>query len=137
MWRRCSTAPCAASGDRIRVSAELTSARDERVLWSQTYERALADVFAVQDEITREIVSALQVRLTSASGARGMSARGGTTNLEAYDLYLRALPLYKGRGRGLLQAERYLMEAISRDPDYARAHAMLASTLLAQPYFVP
>ncbi len=125
------------SGDRIRVSAELTSAGDERVLWSQTYERALADVFAVQDEITREIVSALRVQLTAASGARGMSARGGTKNLEAYDLYLRALPLYKARGRGLLQGEQYLMEAIERDPDYARAHAMLASTLLAQPYFAP
>ena len=123
------------SGDRIRVSAELTSASDERVLWSQTYERAMADVFAVQDEITREIVAALQVRLVSAGGAVGMSARGGTTNLEAYDLYLRALPLYKGRGTGLLEAERYLVAAISRDPDYARAHAMLASTLLAQPYF--
>jgi serine/threonine-protein kinase len=124
------------AGGRIRVSAELTSAGDERVIWSQTYERALADVFAVQDEITREIVSALQVRLVSVSGERGMSARGGTRNLEAYDLYLRALPLYKGRGTGLLQAERYLVDAISRDPGFARAHAMLASTLLAQPYFV-
>jgi serine/threonine-protein kinase len=125
------------SGDRIRVSAELTSAGDERVIWSQTYERSLADVFAVQDEITREIVAALQLRLVAAGGAGGMSARGGTTNLEAYDLYLRALPLYKGRGSGLLEAERYLVEAVSRDPGYARAHAMLASTLLAQPYFVP
>jgi TolB-like protein/tRNA A-37 threonylcarbamoyl transferase component Bud32 len=124
------------AGDRIRVSAELTSAGDERVIWSQTYERSLADVFAVQDEITREIVAALQLRLVSGGGAGGMSARGGTTNLEAYDLYLRALPLYQGRGPGLLEAERYLVEAISRDPGYARAHAMLASTLLAQPYFV-
>jgi serine/threonine-protein kinase len=124
------------AGDRIRVSAELTSAGDERVIWSQTYERSLADVFAVQDEITREIVAALQLRLAAAGGAGGMSARGGTTNLEAYDLYLRALPLYKGRGAGLVDAERYLAAAVSRDPDYARAHAMLASTLLAQPYFV-
>ncbi len=124
------------AGDRIRVSAELTSAGDERVIWSQTYERALADVFAVQDEITREIVSALQLRLVAAGGSRGMSARGGTKNLEAYDLYLRALPLYKGRSAGLLEAERHLVDAISRDPGYARAHAMLASTLLAQPYYV-
>jgi tetratricopeptide (TPR) repeat protein len=107
------------------------------VIWSQTYERALADVFAVQDDITREIVEALQVRLVSAGGPGAMSARGGTANLEAYDLYLRALPLYKGRSTGLLDAERYLVEAISLDPRYARAHAMLASTLLAQPYFVP
>jgi serine/threonine-protein kinase len=125
------------AGDRIRVSAELTSAGDERVIWSQTYERALEDVFAVQDEITREIVSALRVRLTSSSAAGGMSARGGTKNLEAYDLYLRALPLYKKRGGGLREAERYLADAVARDPGFARAHAMLASTLLAQPYFVP
>ncbi|MEQ1693288.1 MAG: protein kinase [Gemmatimonas sp.] len=124
------------AGDRIRVSAELTSASDERVLWSQTYERAIADVFAVQDEITREIVSALQVRLSSTSGARGMSARGGTTNLEAYDLYLRAIPLYRGRGSRLAEAERYLTQAISLDPGFARAHAALASTLLSEPYFV-
>ena len=124
------------AGDRIRVSAELTSAGDERVIWSQTYERALADVFAVQDEITREIVAALQLRLVAAGGSGGMSARGGTTNLEAYDLYLRALPLYQRRGAGLLEAERYLEEAITRDPGFARAHALLASTLLAQPYFV-
>lgn len=124
------------SGDRIRVSAELTSAGDERVIWSQTYERALADVFAVQDEITKEIVAALQLRLVSAGRSGGMGARGGTTNLEAYDLYLRARPLYQNRGSGLLEAERYLVEAVSRDPGYARAHAMLASTLLAQPYFV-
>lgn len=106
------------------------------MIWSQTYERSLADVFAVQDEITREIVTALRLRLATDGGTGDMSARGGTTNLEAYDLYLRALPLYKGRGRGLLEAERYLVEAISRDPGYARAHAVLASTLLAQPYFV-
>ncbi|MCL4864398.1 MAG: protein kinase [Gemmatimonadales bacterium] len=124
------------AGDRIRVSAELTSAGDERVIWSQTYERSLADVFAVQDEITREIVAALQLRLAVAGGPGGMSARGGTTNLEAYDLYLRARPLYQRRGTGLLEAERYLVEAVSLDPGYARAHAMLASTLLAQPYFV-
>jgi serine/threonine-protein kinase len=124
------------AGDRIRVSAELTSASDERVLWSQTYERTMADVFAVQDEITREIVSALQVRLSAASGAGGMRARGGTTNLEAYDLYLRAMPLYKGRGSRLAEAERYLTQAIALDPGFARAHAALASTLLAEPYWV-
>ncbi len=124
------------SGDRIRVSTELTSAGDERVIWSQTYERSLADVFAVQDEITREIVAALQLRLVAAGGSGGMSARGGTTNLEAYDLYLRALPLYKGRGAGLTEAERYLEEAIARDPGFARAYALLASTLLVQRYYV-
>ena len=122
------------SGERIRVSAELTSAGDERVIWSQTYERALADVFAVQDDITREIVAALQVRLVGAAG--GLGARGGTTDLEAYDLYLRARPLYLARGKGLREAERLLVRAIARDPDYARAQAMLASVLLVQPYYI-
>jgi eukaryotic-like serine/threonine-protein kinase len=124
------------SGDRIRVSAELTSASDERVIWSQTYERALADVFAVQDDITREIVSALQVRLVG-SGSAAMSARGGTADLQAYDLYLRALQHFRLRGTGLLEAEQDLEAAIARDPGYARAHALLATVLLVQPFYVP
>jgi hypothetical protein len=89
------------SGDRIRVSAELNSASDGRELWSQTYERALADVFAVQDEITREIVAARQVRLVTTGAVGAMSARGGTADLQAYDLYLRALQLYRQGGNAL------------------------------------
>ncbi|MGE0442102.1 MAG: protein kinase [Gemmatimonadales bacterium] len=123
------------AGNRIRVTAELTSSTDGRVIWNETYERALEDVFSAQDEITRAIVSALQVRLASGVGEPGQ-ARGGTTNLAAYDLYLRGLQGYRARNEGGLDAERYLREAIARDPGYAAAHALLASVLLVKPFYV-
>lgn len=63
-------------------------------------------------------------------------ARGGTSNLTAYDHYLRALERYRGRGAGLLDAERSLMAAVAADPAYAKAHALLASVLLVQPTYV-
>jgi serine/threonine-protein kinase len=120
------------AGNRIRVSAELTSAADGRVLWTETYERALEDVFAVQDDITRSIVGALQVRLASGDVVGAAGARGGTSNLAAYDHYLRALELYRVRGAGLRDAERSLMAAVAADPTYAKAHALLASVLIVQ-----
>ncbi|MGE0442100.1 MAG: protein kinase [Gemmatimonadales bacterium] len=123
------------AGNRIRVTAELTSTADGRVMWNDTYERAIEDVFAVQDEITRAIVAALQVRLASGAAAPG-KARGGTADLAAYDLYLRGVQAYRGRNAGVRDAERYLREAIARDPGYAAAHALLASVLLVQPFYV-
>ena len=123
------------AGNRIRVTAELTSATDGRVMWNETYERPLEDVFAVQDEITRAIVGALQVRLATGAADPG-KGRGGTTNLAAYDLYLRGLQAYRGRNDGVVDAERYVREAIARDPGYASAHALLASVLLVQPFYV-
>jgi serine/threonine-protein kinase len=122
--------------DRIRVSAELTSATDGRVLWSETYERGAKDVFAVQDDIARAIVGALRVRLGGGVAPGAMAARG-TTDLEAYDLYLRGLYLYRRRGAGLADARALFEQAIARDPGFARAHAALASTLLTTPYFLP
>ncbi len=124
------------AGNRIRVTAELTSTTDGRVIWNETYERPLEDVFAVQDEITRAIVGALQVRLANGAADPG-KGRGGTTNLAAYDLYLRGLQAYRGRNNGVVDAERYVREAIARDPGYASAHALLASVLLVQPFYVP
>ena len=123
------------AGQRIRVSAELTSTTDGRVLWSETYERALEDVFAVQDEITRSIVAALEVRLPGGAGAGVWNARGGTADLAAYDDYLRALQLYRARGPGLVNAERALLAAVAADPGYAKAYALLSSVLLVQHYY--
>ncbi len=124
------------SADRIRVSAELSSATDGRVLWSETYERGAKDVFAVQDDIARAIVGALRVRLGGGFAPGAVAARG-TTDLEAYDLYLRGLYLYRRRGAGLADARDLFERAIARDPGFARAHAALASTLLTIPYFLP
>ena len=121
--------------DHIRVSTELASGTDGRVLWKETYDRQLRDVFAVQDDITRAIVAALQVRLGAGGTAAG-SARTGTPDVAAYDLYLRGLQSYRQRGAGLPDAERYLEQAIARDSGFARAHATLALVLLIQPYYL-
>jgi TolB-like protein/tRNA A-37 threonylcarbamoyl transferase component Bud32/tetratricopeptide (TPR) repeat protein len=122
------------AGDRIRVSAELTSTTDGHLLWSESYERELKDVFAVQDDITRSIVGALQVTLAGGASPSEASAHG-TTNLAAYDLYLRGLRLYRKRGAGLAQADQYLTQAIALDSNFARAYAMLASVLCVTPYY--
>jgi len=123
------------AGGRIRITAQLTSAKDGLVVWTDSYERESKDVFALQDEISRAIVAALQVQL--AAGASRASATLEATNLEAYDLYLRALYLYRRRGAGLRQAETLLEEARTRDSGFARAHALLATVLVTQPYHLP
>jgi serine/threonine-protein kinase len=122
------------AGDRMRVSVELTSAATGAVLWKNSYQREVRDVFAVQDEIARAITDTLRVRF--AGGARPPAADHGTTNLAAYDLYLRALQHYRQRGPALALAERELTTAIALDPRFARAHAMLASVLMVTPYYV-
>jgi serine/threonine-protein kinase len=121
------------AGDRIRVSAELANGADGRVLWKETYERQLKDVFAVQDDITRAIVAELQVQLGAGAA---LGNQQGTSDLAAYDLYLRGLQLYRKRGKDLVQAEEVLQQTIARDPGFARAYATLASVLLVQTYFM-
>jgi eukaryotic-like serine/threonine-protein kinase len=123
------------AGDRIRVSAELTSTSDGSVLWKESFERELKDVFAVQDDITRAIVGALQVQLSGAPAASSAASRG-TSSLQAYDLYLRALARYRRRGGDLVLAERELSQAIALDPGFARAHALRASVICVTPYYV-
>jgi serine/threonine-protein kinase len=122
------------AGNLIRVSAELTSTEDGRLLWSDSYERRLEDVFAVQDDITRSIVGALQVQLAGVQ-VRTSTSSHGTDNLAAYDLYLRGLQLYRKRGLELGDAERYLQQANALDSTYARAYATLASVLAAKAYY--
>ncbi|MGQ0537687.1 MAG: protein kinase domain-containing protein, partial [Gemmatimonadaceae bacterium] len=123
------------AGDRVRVTVELTSATDGSVLWQETYERRVEDVFAVQDQIASAIAAALQVRLGNTDGNSGVAM--GTTDFDAYDLYLRGLQLYRNRrGAELREAARVLEHAIVKDPKFARPYATLASTLLMQPYYL-
>jgi hypothetical protein len=75
------------SGNKIRITAQLIRTADSTHLWSETYDRTLDDIFAIQDEIADAIAQALQIRL--AGGVLGRR-EGGTQNLEAYQLYLRS-----------------------------------------------
>jgi serine/threonine-protein kinase len=111
------------SGTRLRVSAQLIKVADGYHLWSATYERELRDVFAVQDEISRAIVQALQLKLAPAA------APARPENLAAYELYLKGrLVFNKGTEDGLNRAREFFSAAIAQDPGYARAYAGLADT---------
>jgi serine/threonine protein kinase/Tfp pilus assembly protein PilF len=125
------------AGDQLRVAAQLTNASDGLILWSDTYERPSKDVFSVQDDITRSIVTALRPEFTRGLGgpAEPKTTGTGTSNPEAYDLYLRGLYLVERRGQGVVRAVDYFSQAIAKDSGYARAHAALAVALQFFPYF--
>jgi TolB-like protein/Tfp pilus assembly protein PilF len=113
-------------GNHLRVTAQLVRADTGYHLWSQTYDRDLHDVFKVQDEIANAVVQALQISLMGGSLTR---QKGGTQNLEAYLLYLRAT---KGNSAysatALKEARKYAEQAIELDPDFVLAWTMLGWT---------
>ena len=123
------------AGGRLRVSAQLTNAADGLTMWSDTYERESKDVFAVQDDITRAIVAALRPELTRGSGMQQAPKGPGTSDPEAYDLYMRGSALVERRGANVARAADYFSQAIARDSGYARAYAALAGALQFFPYF--
>jgi adenylate cyclase len=107
------------SGNRIRVTAQLARADDGYHLWSQTYDRDLKDVFAVQDDIANAVAQALQITLMGGPLSR---PRGGTENLEAYQLYLRGLSANRQNTRASVRAARdYFDESIKLDPGFGLA----------------
>lgn len=120
-------------GDKIRVAALLTNASDGVELWSESYDRAATDLFAVQDEITHSIGRALQPRLARDTTMEGSA--WGTSDPEAYDLFLRGRFLLERRGRGVRQAVDNFRQAIARDSNFARAHAALSVALELITYF--
>ncbi len=114
------------SGDRIRIATQLISATDGYHLWSETYDRKLTDVFAVQDEIAAAVVSALKLKLLQAPS----STDRRTVSVEAHDLYLRGLYFWNLRTRdSLLRAAEFFREAIKADPSYALAYVGLADAI--------
>jgi adenylate cyclase len=114
------------AGSRVRIAAQLIDGATGGHLWAERYDRDLADIFAVQDEVTREIVSALAIRLTR-SEQRRLKHRG-TESLEAYDLYLRGRQLVWQANKAANEDARVLLErAIALDPRFASAYSTLAS----------
>jgi eukaryotic-like serine/threonine-protein kinase len=125
-------------GTRLRVTAELVQAHDGTRLWSETYDRELRDVFAVQDDLARAIVRALRERLRLPPGPAGGLVKASTRDLEAHDLYLQGRYLWNQRTyESLLRGITYFERAVARDSTYAEAYAGLADTYLIVPVFGP
>jgi len=115
------------SGERVRINAQLIDAIKGNHLWSETYDRELKDIFAVQDDITQKILTALQVQLTRGEQAR-IYARG-TNNLKAYLKYLQAYEKWIQMNKESNALARQLAEeSIALDPDYAVPYLILAAT---------
>src|SRR5438128_3571905 len=121
-------------GNRIRITAQLIDARDGFHPWSETYERELKDVFAVQDEITRAIVDALKIKLAVAPPVHARQ------NTEAYDLYLQGLYLSnKSDEESFRKSLNLFQRALDKDPNLARAWTGIAKDWgwLADAYVKP
>ncbi len=120
------------SGDRVRISVSLISAPDESVLWNEKYDRAIKDVFAVQDEIAHSVAGQLKVKLT---GAQQLS-HADTQDPEAHSAYLQALYLWNRRNAaGLRKAISLFAEAVRRDPTYAQAYGGMAMAYVVMPAY--
>ena len=113
-------------GNKLRINAQLVPIDSDVPLWSERFDRTLDDVFAIQDEISRAIVNKLRLTL-------GRGQRRYQTNLQAYELYLRAMAVRAGSGeeRGIEAAVKLYQQVISIDPAFAPAYAGLASAYQA------
>jgi TolB-like protein/tetratricopeptide (TPR) repeat protein len=119
------------SGDRLRIAVQLVDARTDETLWTETYDRDVADIFAIQSAIAEQIADALRIRPTG--GDRSRLTGGETSNLMAYELYLKGLQLLRARAGGTAErranifgAVAFLRQSIELDPEYALPHAALA-----------
>jgi eukaryotic-like serine/threonine-protein kinase len=117
------------SGTRLRVTAQLVGVKDGYQLWSQTFDREVADVFAVQDEIARDVAKALQVKLVTERPVASVERR--TAVPEAYEQYLLGRQFYHQRGtkEGYGRAVAAFEKSVMADPKYAPAWAGLATSL--------
>ncbi|MCH9049662.1 MAG: adenylate/guanylate cyclase domain-containing protein [Proteobacteria bacterium] len=114
-------------GNRLRITAQLIDAATSNHLWAERYDRESSDVFALQDEITREVASALQVELTEGEQARLWAS--GTKNLEAWELVIQANHLiHRHHWEDTHEARRLLEQAIRLDENYATAWELLGVT---------
>jgi TolB-like protein len=106
------------SGDRLRITAQLINVADGFHIWSETYDREMADIFDIQDDVAAAITSALQLHLISDASPE---ADRPTENLEAYGLYLEALSIFREEDDPLVAIE-VLDRALALDPTFAKAH---------------
>ena len=114
-------------GRRVRVTASLRDTTSGEIIWANRYDRDIGGIFDLQDDVSRSVVSALAIQLTTDEQVQFEQTQ--MVDPEAYELLLRGLaPLRTFTEGGILEARRYFQRAIEVDPDYARAHADLALT---------
>jgi len=113
------------SGNRVRITAQLINTSDDRHLWSDTFDRELTDIFAIQDEIANAIVNALKNELNI--GLDAVKVESATDNLDAYDLYLKARGMFIAR-QNLDVANQLFTQATQLDPGFALAWEGLAAS---------
>ena len=126
-------------GDRVRISVQLISARDGFHIWSQSYDRSLDDIFDVQDEIARAVVSELRIKL---AGATARLVDASTAVDEAYQLFLQGRYILRQRygengGVAISKAIELLSRAITLDPNFAQAHSNLSLAYTWMPQYAP
>ncbi len=121
------------AGNRVRINAQLVDARTDAHLWAETYDRDLADVFAIQSEIAQQIANQLKAKLSP--NEKAAIEERPTKDLIAYDLYLRGKALFLTRTifnarakDNLLEAARLLDQAVARDAEFFAAYCLLSST---------
>lgn len=120
---------------RVRVSSQLIRAADATHLWAEAYDSGLGDVFRLQSDIAERVAEVLSVRFSEAE--RDVRSQGGTSDLEAYELYLLGRHHWKRRTRdGLDRASEYFRRAIARDPAFARAYSGMADTWAMRPAYL-
>ncbi len=120
------------AGDQVRITAQLIDARDDRHIWSETYDRKLTDIFAIQDEIANAIVAALRGSLITAKTAPAVKVRADTENMQAYELYLKARENFIAR-RDLSNTADMLERVVQMDPNFARGWEGLAAVASVAP----
>jgi len=113
------------AGAQMRINAQLIDASNGQQLWAERYDGKMDDVFALQDNITRKIILALEMKLT-ASEEKAVADKG-TNNLEAYDAFLKGLQSYRLlTAEALADAKENLEKAVQLDPEFSKAYAVLA-----------
>jgi TolB-like protein/DNA-binding SARP family transcriptional activator/Flp pilus assembly protein TadD len=112
------------AGDRLRITVQLIEASGGMHLWSESYERQLTDIFAIQEDIARTIVASLRVPLGLSPGENLVANRG--IDPESFQQYLRARQLVRARTRGAAEAIAILEPLVERNPDFAPAWVQLA-----------
>ncbi len=117
------------SGDTVRISTQLIDVASDTQIWSQSFDRQVEDVFAIQDEITRAIVNTLKLQFLDGEGVPVELVAAATNNAEAYNLYLLGRFNWNKRTEdGFIKAIEFFSQAIELDPNYAEAFAGLADS---------